>query len=85
MIIINSILVGIFSVLLIISPFLKKNPSILYNIRFLSCLFTVSCGYRIIEEIFKISWFKSLIIIVIYLMTITIITKIIESIHNKSK
>ena len=83
MIIINTILVGVCSLLLIISPLLKIKPSIQYNIRFLSCIFTIGCGYRIMEEVLKTSWFKSIIITVIYLMMVIIITKIIESILKK--
>lgn len=83
MIIINTILVGVCSLLLIISPLLKIRPAIQYNIRFLPCIFTISCGFRIIEEVLKTPWFKSIIITVTYLMTVIIITKIIESILKK--
>lgn len=84
MVMINAIIVGVCSLLLIISPLLKLRPKILYNIRLLSCVFTVGCGVHIIEEILGISWLKSLVITIVYLMAVIIITNVIESIFKKN-
>ena len=85
MMLINIILVGVCSILLIVSPLLKLQPSIQYNIRCLSCIFIAICGCNVISQVFRTSWFNSVMVAVIYLMIVIAITKIIEYSKRKYK
>ena len=85
MMLINIVLVAACSLALIISPLLKSRAKIQYNLRFLSCIFIVICGCNFISQVFIISWFNSVMIAVVYLITIIVITKLIEYSKRKYK
>lgn len=85
MMLINIVLVAACSLALIISPLLKSREKIQYNLRFLSSIFIVTCGCNIINQVVITSRCYSFMIAVVYLITIIVITKLIEYSKEKYK
>lgn len=73
------IVLGVCSVVLLLSPLLRHRPKIQNDVHFIAVILICNAGVGVVETLLNTSWLLSLVLTSIYLVLLILLTKAIDS------